>query len=308
MKCPITLQKTVNHGLSTMTNSRVLLHEILLSEILNGIGLDGLILSHDPLINAVSQFGIEGKEGELQFTTQTLLKSQRCITFAPLGSEISVNTIIFSNPKNVFFDALSWLEKNIGFRQIFEGHISKTAKIHETAVLSEGVYIGEQTVIGPGVVIYAGVKIGDGSLIEANSVIGNSGLGVVRTETNTVMIPHIGGVVIGNNVRVGALTTIDRGTLITTRIGDYTKIDDKVHIAHNCDLGLRNIICAGVNIAGSVKVGNDCWLGLGCNLRQKINIGNGTTIGIGANVFHDLNEGSNVVGYPAKKIPSEITK
>lgn len=297
------LQKTASLGRSTMNKSRFLQNEVLLSKILDGIGAHGVTLRHDPLIHSISAFGSGGREGELQFTTETLLKSQRCITIAPLESDSAKNTIKVSNPKSVFFDIISWLENNVGFKHIFEGYISKTAKIHKTAVIGERVFIGEYTVIGAGVVLYSDVKIGNQSVVEANSVIGNSGFGVIRKESNPEMIPHIGGVLIGNNVRVGALTTIDKGTLGITRIGDYTKIDSKVHIAHNCDIGERNIICAGASIGGSVNIGDDCWLGLGCNIRQKININHGTTIGLGANVFHDTSDQSNMIGYPAKKLP-----
>ena len=121
--------------------------------------------------------------------------------------------------------------------------------------------------------------------------------------THNWMIPHIGGVELGNNIRVGALTTIDRGTISSTIIRSFTKIDDRVFIAHNCDIGERNIICGGVCIGGSVSIGDDCWLGLGCNLKQKISVSSRSTIGIGANVFHDISNNSNLIGYPAKKMP-----
>ena len=164
-------------------------------------------------------------------------------------------------------------------------------------------HIGQGTVIGAGVVVYPNVKIGKNCIIEANTVLGNAGFGVVKNRSGNWMIPHVGGVIIGNNVRVGALTTIDRATIGSTIIGNFCKIDDKVHIAHNSVIGERNIICAGANVGGSVTIGDDCWLGLGCNIMQKVYVGDRTTIGIGANVFHDTYRQANMIGYPAKKMP-----
>ena len=92
------------------------------------------------------------------------------------------------------------------------------------------------------------------------------------------MIPHVGGVIIGDNVRVGALSTIDRASIDYTIIGDYSKIDDRVHIAHNSVVGQRCILCASASIGGSVTIGDDCWLGMGCNIKQKVIIADGTKI------------------------------
>lgn len=287
-----------------MNKSRLLTNEILLSELLSEIGLHKVSRGFNQKIISINSFGVEGNKGNLQFTNQVLTEQPDSITFAPLGSLDCNNIIKVEDPKSLFFQAVAWLEHNIGFEPIYRKYISKTAKVHGTAVIASNVHIGDFSIIGAGVVLYPNVKIGNHSVIEANTVIGNSGFGVIRTKKSCLMVPHVGAVSIGNNVRVGALTTIDKATMGFTKIGDFTKIDDRVHIAHNCEIGTRNIICAGATIGGSVIIGDDCWIGLGCNIKQKIHINNLSTIGIGANIFHDTVKGSNMIGYPAKKMPS----
>ena len=297
-------QETVSHGEIMLNNLRYLNQNVLFSTLLVELGLSEICIANDLYVRSVSPFNNEGSLDNLQFTVLPLEKEPQSITLAPLEALKCKSTFKVENPKGTFFDIVAWLQQNVGFEPLFSSYISKTASIHSSTCISDGVHIGEGTAIGAGVVIYPNVKIGDNCIIEANSVIGNAGFGVVQEKFRNRMVPHIGGVVIGSDVRIGALTTIDRGTIGITSIDDFTKIDDRVHIAHNCVIGKRNIICAGACVGGSVNVGNDCWLGLGCNIKQKVKIADGSSIGIGANVFHNTNDQARLVGYPAKKIPS----
>tara|TARA_B110000977_G_scaffold159976_1_gene204138 strand:+ start:798 stop:1661 length:864 start_codon:yes stop_codon:yes gene_type:complete len=286
-----------------MNNLRFLKNEISVSDLFNKVGIKKNSLTEDLNLKSISSFSNKGNDENLQFTIAVLNEEPSGITFAPYESAEYQNVIRVEEPKNIFFKIVIWLEKHIGFKPLHGTHIANTANVHETAVISSDVQIGEGTTIGAGVVLYPNVKIGNNCIIEANTVIGNAGFGVIREQSENLMIPHIGGVLVGDNVRIGALTTIDRGTIGITRIGNFTKIDDRVHIAHNCNIGTQNIICAGTCIAGSVTVGDGCWLGLGCNVRQKIHIDHNSNIGIGANIFHDTNNQLNMLGYPAKKLP-----
>ena len=286
-----------------LIETRYLKREILLSEIFRSLGISVKEFDHEKFIDSVSELNSFGNEKSLQLSIKALQGNPAGITFAPLESSDHPNICRLANPKDAFFAIISWLEENIGFECIFQSYIAQTALIHEKATIASSVSIGENCLIGAGVVIYPNVQIGNNCVIEANTVIGNAGFGVIRNASSTIMIPHIGGVKIGDNVRIGALSTIDKGTLRTTSIGAFTRIDDKVHVSHNCDIGSRNIICAGVNIAGSVVTGNDVWLGLGCNVKQKIKIEDGATIGIGANVFQDITKNKSMFGYPAKRLP-----
>jgi acetyltransferase-like isoleucine patch superfamily enzyme len=284
-------------------NLRYLNRRILLSKPLEELGLSEVIITSDVYIRSVSTFTNEAILDNLQFTLSPLENEPQSLTLAPVNSLTCENIIKVENPKSTFFNIVQWLQRSVGFEPVFSTYISKTASIHSSACIGDGVHIGEGTVIGPGVVIYPNVTIGDNCIVEANSVIGNAGFGVIQEEMRNLMVPHIGGVLIGNDVRVGALTTIDRGTIGLTSIDEFTKIDDRVHIAHNCVIGKRNIICAGACIGGSVNVGNDCWLGLGCNIKQKVKIADGSSIGVGGNVFHNTSDQDKLVGYPVKKIP-----
>lgn len=286
-----------------MTNIRYLQKEIYLSEVLTQLKLKEKISHRNFLINSVSTLTTKGNKNTLQFSNHSIIEKPHSITIAPLKSICTSNIIRVSNPKEFFFAIITWLEKEIGFKDIFQSFVAKNAKIHKSAILEKSVYIGENTIIGAGSVIYPNVKIGENCLIGNNCVIGHSGFGVINGNKGIEMVPHIGGVLIGDNVRLGSLSTIDKGTIGVTSIGNNTKIDNKVHIAHNCSIGSSNIICAGVNLGGGVKIGNDCFLGLGCNVKQKINILDGTNLGIGSNVFHDTNIHSKMVGFPAKKLP-----
>ena len=133
-------------------------------------------------------------------------------------------------------------------------------------------------------------------------VIGGSGFGFVKDEDGTWLeIPHVGGVVIGNNVRIGSNCCIDRGTIEDTVIGDGTKIDNLVHIAHNCKIGKNCIICAGVTFCGSVTVEDDVWLAPGTLIKEGVTIGKGAKTGLGAVVVKDVTAGALVYGNPAKE-------
>ena len=166
--------------------------------------------------------------------------------------------ILTNNPRLTFARMLS-----LFFVDGETGQISATAVVHEKAIVhpsatikdyvhvGSGSIIGENCVIETGVVIGKNVTIGRNCLVKANSVIGQEGFGVEPDELgNNVRIPQIGGVVIGENVMIGSLTTICSGTLEPTSIADYVMIDDHVHVAHNCRIGMNSILTACVEISG----------------------------------------------------------
>lgn len=145
-------------------------------------------------------------------------------------------------------------------------------------------------------VLYACVRKGKNIGIGPYSVIGKDGFGYL----NGRRIPHIGGVLLGDNVEIGSNCTIDRAKLELTVIGAGTKIDNLVHIAHNCIIGKNNIICAGAILGGSVTTGDNCFIGLNATIKDHVRLGNNVTVGCGANVIRDVPDGQTVVGNPAK--------
>jgi UDP-3-O-[3-hydroxymyristoyl] glucosamine N-acyltransferase len=119
-----------------------------------------------------------------------------------------------------------------------------------------GASIGDDSLVHANAVIEAQVEIGRRAVIQAGAVIGSDGFGFEWDGTEHVKIPHIGTVIIGDDVEIGANTAIDRGTSGATRIGRGTKIDNQVHIAHNVQIGEHCLLCGQVGMGGSATVGN----------------------------------------------------
>lgn len=182
---------------------------------------------------------------------------------------------------------------------------SHEAGVHSTAVLGRDVEIGEGTLIGPGVVvgdgvklgancriearvtIYPGVVIGDEVVVQAGAVLGSAGFGFARSPESGeyVLFPQQGRLVIEDRVEIGANTTIDRGALEETRIGRGTKIDNLVHIGHNCIIGRNVVIAAQTGISGSSVVEDGAILGGQVGIGEHATVGEGVILGGGAGVL-----------------------
>lgn len=198
--------------------------------------------------------------------------------------------IAHENPRFAFAQLLDRF-----FKKPRASGIAATAIIDPTAALAEGVVVGHNSVIGAGVTIGArteirhhvviapGVRIGSDCLIKSGSVIGEEGFGFEKDEQGIhTRIPHIGSVIIGDRVEVGALTSICCGTIDHTEIGDDTKIDDHVFIAHNVKTGKNCVIIAASEVSGSVRLGDNSWLAPGATIINGVSVGAGALIGIGA--------------------------
>jgi UDP-3-O-[3-hydroxymyristoyl] glucosamine N-acyltransferase len=181
-----------------------------------------------------------------------------------------------------------------------------------TTVLAN-VSIGADVTIGSNGLIYSGVRIGDRvsigdrAVIHFNATIGSDGfsfLPVTGTGQGKPQRVHsLGGVTIGDDVEIGAGTTIDRSTLETTRIGDGTKIDNQVQIGHNVQIGESCLVCGKVGIAGSVEIGDRVLLGGGVGIADHITIGSDAIVAAGSGVGTSIAAGARVSGYPA--VPHE---
>jgi UDP-3-O-[3-hydroxymyristoyl] glucosamine N-acyltransferase len=187
--------------------------------------------------------------------------------------------------------------------------------IHETARIGADVKIGAFSVIGPNVVIGDGSRIGSGTSIQhavigrdcsigSNVAIGGEGYGYEDDEETgeVFQFPHIGSVRIGDRVRVGSSTCVDRAALGETVIGDDSKIDNLVHIAHNVRVGRRCKIVALAIIGGSVDIGDGSWIAPASAVRDWRSIGKNALVGLGAVVTKDVPDGATVVGNPARPI------
>ena len=134
------------------------------------------------------------------------------------------------------------------------------------------------------------------------SIIGKKGFGFFPDEHKNFKYPHIGMVIIGDNVEVGSGNTIDRGSLSNTIIGNNTYLDNQVHIAHNLSIGKNCIITAQVGFAGSSSLGNKVSIGGQAGISGHLKIGNNVQIGGGSGVIKNIPDNMRVMGYPAKEI------
>lgn len=192
--------------------------------------------------------------------------------------------------------------------------IHPTAIIDPEAKIGEGVTIGAYCVIGKAIIgdycildsnirVYDSVVMGSNCVIKAGAVLGGAGFGYERdADGNKFRFPQIGQLIMGDYVEVGSNTCIDRGALADTEIGDYTKINNLCHIAHNNKIG-RNVTITGcVNISGSNIIDDDVWIAPNASIRGWVHVNKGVTIGMGAVVVKDIPEGETWVGNPARKL------
>jgi UDP-3-O-[3-hydroxymyristoyl] glucosamine N-acyltransferase len=162
-----------------------------------------------------------------------------------------------------------------------------------------GCTIGCNTVIGPAAVLYENTIVGDRVIIHAGAVLGAHGFGYQQVGGRHVLSAQLGYVRVGSDVEIGAGTTVDRGTYGATTIGDGTKIDNQVQIAHNCQIGRHNLLCSQVGIAGSTTTGDYVVIGGQAGIRDHVHIGSRAMLGAMAGITNDVPDGAAMLGIPA---------
>lgn len=179
--------------------------------------------------------------------------------------------------------------------------ISKTASIGPFVSVGEHCVIGENTTIHSNCSIYDKSIIGDDVIIHANSAVGMDGFGYIPDEDGeNINFLHIGSVRIENKVVIGSNSSICKGALGNTTIGENTKIDNQVHIAHNVIVGRNCLIAANAMIAGSVSIGDNVWVGPGVNLTDCLEVSDNAAVTIGSSVIENVDKGQRVTGYFAQ--------
>ncbi len=261
-------------------------------------------------LDSASEGDIAYVEEEKLFAAAT--KSKASCVIAPLGTTVEVPCRIeASNPKLAFTLIAELLHP--AKQRHPEIHntavISPAAKIGSDVFIGAFVCIGENSIVGDRTQIRAGAKIGDnvtvgsdcvihpnvfledgvtvgnGVILHAGVVIGADGFGYVRGEMGYHKFPQIGTVTIEDDVELGANTCVDRGALGRTRIGRGTKIDNMVHVGHNCNIGERVVIAAQTGISGSVIIEDDCVIGGQVGFGDHIHVQSGAIIGSKAGIL-----------------------
>ncbi len=177
--------------------------------------------------------------------------------------------------------------------------IGDGATIHSGVRIMASSQIGEGTTIFPNAVLYENTIVGPRCLIHAGAVLGAYGFGYGFVEGRHVLSAQLGNVVLGADVEVGACSTIDRGTYGPTSIGEGTKIDDLVMVAHNCRVGRHNMLCSQVGIAGSTTTGDYVVMAGQVGVRDHVHIGSRAVLGAMAGVTNDVPDGARMIGIPA---------
>lgn len=191
--------------------------------------------------------------------------------------------------------------------------VGECSKIDDGTCIMAHTFIGSRCSIGKGCIIYPNVTIYSDSIIDDNViihsgvVIGSDGFSYLNIDGGNRKIPQIGGVHIKKNVEIGANTTIDRATLGYTEIGENTKIDNLVQIAHNVVIGKNTIICGLCGISGSVKIGNNVVIAGAVGLMDHIVIEDDVFIGGKSGVTEKcVKKGSRMLGYPATDLKTQM--
>ncbi len=237
----------------------------------------------------------------------------------------------FIKVKNADVAMAMVLEMFVPDSPVFEDAIHPTAIIHATATVGSGCnigagcYIGKNVVLGNGVTLYPNVTILDDTkigtattiwsgavirercevgaycIIHPNATIGADGFGFRPSPDGKglIKIPHIGNVIIGNGVEIGANSCVDRGKFSSTIIGDGCKIDNLVQIGHNSKMGRCCIMAGSSGLAGSVTLGDGVIIGGGACISDHVTLGNGVLVGGQSGVINDFGDGKKVLGYPA---------
>ena len=185
--------------------------------------------------------------------------------------------------------------------------VMKDAHIGANTVLMANVYIGAQARVGsnglmhPGVVLGDRCQLGDRCLVFANTVIGADGFGFLtgHADHGAVKVPQIGTVEIGDDVEIGACSTIDRTKFGVTRIGNRTKIDNQVHVGHNCVIGDDVLLCGRTTLGGSATIGDRSMVGGAVVLNDQASVGNDVKIAGGSIVLDSIEDNQTVLGVPA---------
>tara|TARA_E500000178_G_C16998911_1_gene744642 strand:+ start:28 stop:993 length:966 start_codon:yes stop_codon:yes gene_type:complete len=295
------------------------------------------IISKDIIIDNVRSLNV-ARKNDLSFFDKPIYSSQAlntnagaCITTENLKKYLNKNTKIIV-VKNVLYELAIVLNKIYLSADIDYPDLSlkkpiikkyKTVKFGNNVLVGKNVQIGKNSIIGSNSIIEHDVKIGknciigsgviiknsvlgDRAVIQDNCKIGLKGFGFIPIKNKNIKFPHIGRVLIFNDVEIGSGCTIDRGSIDDTIIGSNSYLDNQVHIAHNVKIGSNCMIAGQVGFAGSSIIGDNVSIGGQAGISGHLRIGNNVKIGGGSGVVKNIQDNEVVMGYPAVAIKDFI--
>ncbi len=204
---------------------------------------------------------------------------------------------VCKNPKDLFFKLHLTLFQNLADPVASKIHnscnISKFANISETNVI-----IGQNCIIEDGATIKPGVHIGNSSIVRSGAILGAEGFEVSVVDNKKILIPHLGDLVVGDNVEILSNSTICKALFwgSSTKIGDNVFIDCLVHVAHGCQIDFGTKIAASSVLSGNTTVGNNVWIGPNATISNGISIGDNAYIALGSVVIRDVNQKEQISG------------
>ncbi len=281
----------------------------------------------DEEIQSPSSLG-ESQPGDITFFSDKRFEDQlltangtACLTtekLSPLVSERGMIAIVTNNPR-ANFARLSGEMVSLGSSTVREGKIDDTAIIHPSAVISRGVSIGARTRIGANAVIQDGVVIGEDCVIEplvcisfaiigdrchlkAGVIIGGAGFGMAESEGVIVNVPHLGRVILHDDIHIGSNSCVDRGQLGDTILMNQVKIDNLVQIAHNVFIDEGAMLAGHSAVAGSCRIGKKALFGGRAAVADHINIGDGSILAAFGGAMNNVPDGEMWSGVPAMPV------
>lgn len=239
---------------------------------------------------------------------EIIRQKQNVIIVCPWMLEETKNCLVTETPKEVYFSILKhfFVEKRNSL--ISPRSTVETDKIGKNVSIGPGCYICKNVSIGDDVILHANViiecpcTIGNGSEIFSGVAIGTDGFGYYHHNGIPERVPHFGGVIIGDNVDIGANSCIDRGCLGDTVIGDNVKIDNLCLIAHNVQIGNNTLITGCNSVGGSTRIGEKVYIGPGSTILNQLSIKDNAYIGVGSVVIRNVKQGEKVFGNPARTL------
>lgn len=271
----------------------------------------------------------ESKSGDISFCGSTAKNPLHQLSIANASLLIIDKEISFDYDKLFNFDVQAIVisdNARLDFIRVVENffYSKKAAGIHPSSVISPIALIDSDVFIGPlcsigdkveikagtvihsGVHIYERVKIGRNVIINSGTVIGADGFGYERNKSGELIkFPHVGGVVIEDNVEIGSNSCIDRGTLSDTLICQGARIDNLVHISHNVIVGKHTVVIANAMVGGGTHVGDFSWIAPSVCLRDRIKIGNHSVIGLASVVTKSIPDNVTCIGSPARELSEQ---